>query len=82
MFRALLTGKIVEIGMNAQEMFNRHKIDCAQKIVGDEVWAKICANELAEIGTTVFFEAERTEYVVTYSPTRDDQINVYLTRVN
>ena len=79
-FRALSTGEIVEVGSSTREFFDSYGIDRAQKIVGEGVWAKILNRELADTGTTIFFEAEAAEYMVTYAPTDDDQFNIYLTR--
>jgi hypothetical protein len=80
-FRATRGGQLVEVGATTQVFFDKHQIDCAQKILGDETWAQIVAEEQAGGGATIFFEAEDVEFVVTHAPTTNDEINVYLTRL-
>ena len=56
-------------------------IDHAQRILGDDTWNRIVASG-GEAGTTkIFFAAEGAEYLVAHAPTRNEQINIYLTRL-
>ena len=77
-FRAARDGRLVEAGANAQLLFEKHRIDYAQKILGEEIWAQIVSKQDASAEATVYFEAEDVEYLVTHVPTANDQINVYL----
>ena len=81
-FRASRSGQLVEVGANTQIFFDRYEIDCAQKILGDAVWADIVASKLADRRVEIYFEAEDAQYLVAHAPTADDQINVYLTRLS
>ena len=80
-FRAAPDGRLVEVGANTQRMFDKYQIDCAQKILGEQVWADIVSDKPADGQLSVYFEAEDTEYLVTHAPTDDGEINVYLTRL-
>ena len=80
-FRATRSGELVELGATTRQLFERHGIDCAQRILGEEVWNRIAANPPAEGTAKIFFAAENAEYLVAHAPTRDEQINVYLTRL-
>ena len=80
-FRATKSGRLVEVGANTQKLFDKYQVDCAQKIVGEETWAKIVSQKLADRNTTVYFEAEDVNYMVAHAPTANDEINVYLTRL-
>ncbi len=80
-FRATKDGALVEVGAATQEFFDKHRIDCAQKILGQETWAEIVAGERAKIGTTVYFAAEDVNFLVTHALTENDQINIYLSRL-
>ncbi len=81
-FRADKDGQLVEVGAATQALFDRYHVDCAQKILGEAVWAQIVSNEPADGHTSVFFEAEDAEYLVAHAPTTNDEINVYLTRIS
>ena len=72
---------MVEVGAATQEFFDKHQIDCAQKILGQETWAEIVAGERAEIGTTVYFAADDVKFLVAHAPTENEQINIYLGRL-
>ena len=80
-FRAKKNGQLVEVGESTQKFFERFQIDCAQQILGEESWEKIVSNEQSDERIIVYFEAEREKYLVAYAPTKDDQINVYMTRL-
>ena len=47
-FRATRSGELVELGATTRQMFERHGIDCAQRILGEEVWNRIAANPRPE----------------------------------
>lgn len=77
-FRAARSGRLVEVGAATRDFFARHRIDCAQKILGHETWAEIVAGERAETGTTIYFAAEDVNFLVAHAPTENNEINVYL----
>lgn len=81
-FRANKNGQLVEVGASTQELFARFQIDCAQRILGEDVWAKITSNEQSDEKIAVYFEAEGEKYLVAHTPTRDDEINIYMTRLS
>ena len=80
-FLATRSGQLVELGASNKRLFEKYNVDCAQQILGDETWARIAANDDAVTPTKIYFEAEDAEYLVTYVPTENEQINVYLTRL-
>ena len=57
-FRATKSGQLVEVGANTQKFFDRYEIDCAQKILGEVVWAEIISSEPADRRIEIYFEAE------------------------
>ncbi len=81
-FRADRKGQLVEVGESTQKFFERFEIDCAQQILGEEIWEKITSNEQSEERIIVHFEAEGENYLVAHTPTKNDQINVYMTRLS
>ena len=81
-FRASKDGQLVEVGANTQKFFARFQIDRAQQLLGDDVWAKITSNEGTEEKIVVYFEAEGENYLVAHAPTRNDEINIYMTRLS
>lgn len=81
-FRAKMTGELVEVGANTQRFFDRFEVDCAQRILGEEVWEKITSNEHSDERMVIFFEAEREKYLVAHTPTRNAEINIYMTRLS
>lgn len=80
-FRATRTGELVELGAITRQMFEHYEIDCAQRILGDDVWNRIVADGASAGTTKIYFAAEDAEYLVAHAPTRNEQINVYLTRL-
>ena len=80
-FRATKSGRLVEVGAITQKLFDRYDVDCAQKILGDAVWADIVSSKLDDRRIEVYFEAEDAQYLVAHAPTTNDQINIYLTRL-
>ena len=80
-FRAAKDGRLVEVGANTQKLFEKYQVDCAQKILGEEVWARIVSRPPPDERITIYFEAEDAEYLVAHAPTANDQINIYLTRL-
>jgi len=80
-FRVSRDGKMVEVGAETQRMFERHGIETAQCILGDAVWDKVQADHQGDNRYTVRFDKENTDYLVTYTPTNEDQINIYMTRL-
>ena len=81
-FRAKKTGELVEVGANTQKFFEKFGIDSAQRILGDEAWEKIITGERTDDRMIVYFEAEGEKYLVANAPTRNDEINVYMTRLS
>ena len=81
-FRVTKNGQFVEVGANTQRLFEKYQVDCAQKILGEEIWAQILSKKQPDANLTVYFEAEDAEYLVTHAPTANDEINVYLTRLS
>ena len=80
-FRATKSGRLVEVGARTRELFERHQVDRAQKILGDEVWQKIAGSGGLEPGTRIYFAPEDAHYIITHAPTPDGEYNVYLTRL-
>ena len=80
-FRAARDGRLVEVGANTQRMFDKYQIDCAQKILGEQLWADIVSGKPIAGQIRILFEAEGAEYLVAHAPTEDGAINVYLTRL-
>ena len=77
-FRAARDGRLVETGAKTRLLFDKHRIDYAQKILGEEVWAQIVSRQHTGTKAAVYFEAEDVEYLVSYAPTSNDEINIYL----
>jgi len=80
-FRANLDGSLVELGANTRKLFETYNVDSAQKILGEEGWNMVKADESGQHHLTVRFEPEGAQYIVRHSPTTNNQINVYLTRL-
>ena len=80
-FRATKNGQLVEVGANTQKFFDKFQIDCAQRILGEEVWEKITSNKQTDERIIICFEAEDEKYLVAHAPTRNGEINVYMTRL-
>ena len=81
-FRANKSGQLVEVGASTQVLFEKFGVDSAQNILGDKLWRRIISNTPLDVRTTIFFEAEGAEYIVAYAPTKNDEFNIYLTRVS
>ena len=80
-FRASRDGGLVEIGAATLELFGKHRVSSAQEILGDAVWSEIVGAKAAGGGQIVFFDAEGKHYAVSYAPTMNDQVNVYMTHL-
>ena len=80
-FRAKKNGQLVEAGASTKEFFERFQIDCAQRILGEDVWVRITSDKQTNEKIVIFFEAEGEKYLVTHTPTSDDEINIYMTRL-
>jgi len=80
-FRADRGGVFVEVGATTREFFGKYNVDSAQKMLGTAIWSKIASASKPGGGQIVSFEPENTNYVVSYAPTADDQVNVYMTRL-
>lgn len=80
-FRAARDGSLVEIGETTRVLFKKHNIETAQMILGDSAWSEIAAANAPGGGRVVDFGAEAQRYVVSYAPTKHDQVNVYMTRL-
>ena len=81
-FRAKKDGQFVEVGANTQKFFSRFNIANAPGILGDDIWSKIISGEQPGSNFVTNFDAEGIKYVVVYALTRDEEINVYMTRVS
>ncbi len=81
-FRVRRDGQVVEVGANTQAFFTNFQIDRAQQLLGDEVWAKITSDEDTGGRLVVYFEAEGENYLVAHAPTRNNEINIYMTRLS
>ena len=80
-FRATQSGQLVEVGAATQNFFDKHQIDCAQAILGQETWTEIVLGKRNDIGTTIYFAAEDVNFLVAHAPTENNEINVYLSRL-
>ena len=80
-FRAARNGEMVEIGAATRTMFETYRIERAQAILGDKVWADISARTEPGGGSIVYFEPADASYIVSHAPTANDEINIYLTRL-
>ena len=83
-FRAREDGTVVEAGAQTRVMFDRHRVERAQDILGAELWARI-ADAIAGDGLlpaqeTVYFAPADTWYAVAVSAAPGG-INVYLAAV-
>ena len=81
-FRANRDGQLVEVGDNTRKFFEKFQIDSAQQIIGEDAWQKIISNDNFGERIIVAFEAEGEKYLVAYAPTRNEQINIYMTRLS
>lgn len=81
-FRTARSGRLVEVGATTQALFDRYEVDCAQKILGEDVWAQIVSGSSGGDRPTVYFAAQGVRYQVAHSHTNDDEINIYLTRLS
>jgi len=79
--RAARDGRLVEVGASTQRMFDKYRIDSAQQILGETIWADIVSDRPVDGQVRILFEAEGAEYLVAHAPTEDGAINVYLTRL-
>ena len=48
-FRADRNGQPVEVGATTQELFDKYRVDSAQKILGDEIWERIVSTDIPHI---------------------------------
>ena len=55
-FRAESSGRIAEAGSDTRHFLDKYGVDYAQKILGEELWARIAANQRMADRPTVFFE--------------------------
>ncbi len=81
-FRARKDGQLVEAGANTQKFFEKFQIHRAQQLLGDDVWGKITSDEGNEEQFFVCFEPEGENYLVAHAPTRNGEINIYMTRLS
>ena len=80
-FRVTPAGQFLEIGTTTQAFFEQYKIQNAQGILGKDVWEKIKSGMASDSIGEFQFEPEGTSYIVKYTPTRDKNYNIYLTRL-
>jgi len=81
-FRAKKDGRFVEVGANTQKFFSHFNIVSAQGILGEEIWARITSGEQSGNNFVTDFDADGNKYVVVHALTRDEEINVYMTRIS
>ena len=79
-FRVNQEGNFVEVGTITQRFFEKYDIRSAQHILGDEIWEKIKSGAAPDSIGQFSFEPEGANYIVKYSPTRDEKINIYFSR--
>ena len=70
------------MGASTQKFFAKFGIDRAQQLLGDDVWTRITSDEENPETIVVFFEAEEENYLVAHAPTRNNEINIYMTRLS
>lgn len=80
-FRVDRAGSLVEVGATTREFFRKYNIDSAQKLLGTANWSRISGVREAGGGEIASFEPEKARYVVSYAPTANDQLNIYMTRL-
>jgi len=80
-FRVSREGKFVEVGATTQAFFEQYSINSAQNFLGKDIWEKIKSGTTLGDPEKFHFEPEDANYIVRYTPTRDEQINIYLTRL-
>ena len=80
-FRAAPDGSLVEVGATTKELFLKHNIGTAQMILGDAAWSDIASADRPGGGQVCFFEGEGRHYVVSYAPTANGHINIYMTQL-
>jgi len=80
-FRVTRAGHFVEVGTTTQTFFDQYSIHSAQQILGNDIWTKIIAGTASDAIGKFNFEPEGAVYIVKYASTRDDHINIYLTRL-
>ena len=80
-FRAESSGRIAEAGSDTRHFLDKYGVDYAQKILGEELWARIAANQRMADRPTVFFEPHQAAYVVAHAPSGNDEFNIYLARL-
>ncbi len=81
-FRVDQSGHFVEVGETTQICFDRFQIKSAQHILGEEAWDLIASKSESDKRIVINFEAEGEKYLVAHTPTRNDQINIYMTRLS
>lgn len=81
-FRAAKDGSLVEVGGSTQLFFEEFGIDRAQTLLGEDVWLDIISGRGGDRRIIVEFEQEGERYVVAHTPTKNDEINIYMTRLS
>jgi hypothetical protein len=85
-FRAAPDGKIIDAGETTRTILNKHKLEQAQDVLGDELFAQII--KLQEKGarlpreTAIKIAPLQASYLVVHSPASDGAVNIYLTEVD
>ena len=80
-FRAARNGQIAEAGADTRQFLDKYEIDYAQKILGEELWARMASNQPMADRPTIYFEPHQAAYVVAHAPAGNHEINVYLARL-
>lgn len=80
-FRAARNGQIAEAGAETRRFLDKYQIDYAQKILGEELWARMASKQPMSDRPTIYFEPDRAAYVVAHAPAGGHEINVYLARL-
>ena len=81
-FRAAKDGSLVEVGRSTQLFFEEFGIDRAQTLLGEDVWLDIISGQGGDRRIVVEFEQDGERYVVAHTPTNNDEINIYMTRLS
>ena len=80
-FRVDKRGKFVEAGEVTKEFFRKYGVFNAQNLLGEDIWGSIISGKASDNIGQFYFEPEGTNYIVKYTQTKDEKLNIYLTRL-
>lgn len=80
-FRANQNGQLLELGSTTKTFFEKYDIVSADQFLGADIWSKIKSGNAQTEGIRFHFKAEGAEYLVAHTMTKNDNINIYLTRM-